>query len=100
MYGESKFIGINTNADGFYVRHVVPDEKGKCRAKESPVVLWVVLLNRGYYVMVPISKHDLETERNINYAQLVSACDSKVRTLVRKTKEGTEAYPYSAMFCK
>ena len=50
--------------------------------------------------MVPISKHDLETERNINYAQLVSACDSKVRTLVRKTKEGTEAYPYSAMFCK
>lgn len=95
-----KFMGISTDTDGYYVRHLIPDEKGKCRAKESPVTLWIVMLDKSCYIMVPVSKYDIETEHNINYVQLVKACDCKTRSLVRKTKEGTESYPYSAKFCK
>lgn len=95
-----RFVGINTNADKYCVRHLIRDEKGKNRAKISPVVLWIILLGNGCYIWVPVSKYDLETTDSINYKQLITACDSKTRTLVRKTEDGTEAYPYSAIFCK
>lgn len=95
-----KFFGIRTKSDSYFVRHLFYDESGKCKAKISPVLFWVIMGNAECCMMIPISKYDIENERDISYTQLAASCNSKSRSLVRKTKEGTESYPFSVVFRK
>lgn len=92
------FIGIEFGNCEYKLKQIVMDAEGKPVEKTSEILFWVVADVGTGIMYTPISKLDIEMNRMVIPAQLLSCYNDRTRMLLKKTSNGTATIPFGGIF--